>query len=980
MQIDEIISDDRINMETYGVQELRDGFFDAFFLAPKPVDLSVVAEVAKTTLPKEFDKSHPLSAKHFLPRQFHEMASVAHRVATTRAGIKLIKSFLAFFVAYVLCLVQPVHSWLGRYDYIMVVSVIINHSGRSFGSQLDGAVLTIVGTAVGLGWGSVGLLLSTSTDDAREGYGWILAAFSIVLFASIAFLRAFFIRFYQPTLSAGIALAFTTLAETRSGGIEWYKLRNYAVPWALGQAIALAVNCLVFPDAGNHSLAVALDKSFKTMQESLVIPRPRDVRAKRRLAKAFMDMSHAYRDMRIDLTITRFHPLDVRELRNAVQGVVRALLSMNTDTDLFEEWDNPVEITVADISGGESTYEDSGRKVAQTLSGPTREVIACMTEAIDRCHAALMDLTGWRKQIGPPKDVSSDIVSIQLRMKDALEAFDAAETRLLTSKDRPDTYAEHGQAVELFVFARHARETAATIVHLMAHVHHMQTHSSHTRFNLPTYPPAKALYRTNAQVRHDRGGVTAGMYMATFKEIAHLISLTNMSEGHQPHLNLHSFTGKRDYDSAFDVAGEKKFRYRTWLVLRRLQGIESKYALKVALLTLVLALPGWLGTETGWWNAYEAWWATCLGWITMHPRVGGNIQDFFTRASIAILGAAWSGAAHAAGRGNPYVLAVFAAIYMIPMMYRFTQSKHPRSGLVGCLSFTVISLSLRNHSAEASVTLLGVHKGIAFLVGTIAPIIVNWMLWPFVARHELRGALSVMLFYMSIMYRNVVANYVYFDEGKSPTPEDIRRSEMLESRMREGFVRIRQLLVMTRHEIRLRGPFDPVPYSCLAASCERFFEYLIAVRQSALFYNPNYIRDNPVAAEKLFTYRRDAVAAILSNLYTLSGALKHQKKVPRYLPSAAAARKRLLRKTEEVVKEMEENVEYPELERQKTWSDIYSYSYNESLTGCVAQLEELEQFTKLIVGEKRFEGKKHLDYYDEDTDVSLVDVTPERLN
>ena len=103
---------------------------------------------------------------------------------------------------------------------------------------------------------------------------------------------------------------------------------------------------------------------------------------------------------------------------------------------------------------------------------------------------------------------------------------------------------------------------------------------------------------------------------------------------------------------------------------------------------------------------------------------------------------------------------------------------------------------------------------------------------------------------------------------------------MLESRMREGFVRIRQLLVMTRHEIRLRGPFDPVPYSCLAASCERFFEYLIAVRQSALFYNPNYIRDNPIAAEKLLSYRRDAVASILSNLYTLAGALKDQRKVP----------------------------------------------------------------------------------------------------
>lgn len=70
------------------------------------------------------------------------------------------------------------------------------------------------------------------------------------------------------------------------------------------------------------------------------------------------------------------------------------------------------------------------------------------------------------------------------------------------------------------------------------------------------------------------------------------------------------------------------------------------------------------------------------------------------------------------------------------------------------------------------------------------------------------------------------------------------------------------------------------------------------------------------------------------------------------MPSAAAARKKLLLKAGEVARDMAENVEYRELERQKTWSDIYSYSYNESLTGCVAQLEDLEKFTKVIVGEK----------------------------
>lgn len=37
----------------------------------------------------------------------------------------------------------------------------------------------------------------------------------------------------------------------------------------------------------------------------------------------------------------------------------------------------------------------------------------------------------------------------------------------------------------------------------------------------------------------------------------------------------------------------------------------------------------------------------------------------------------WAGVAYAAGDGNPYVMAIFAAMFMLPMLYRFTQSNHP---------------------------------------------------------------------------------------------------------------------------------------------------------------------------------------------------------------------------------------------------------------------------------------------------------------
>jgi hypothetical protein len=41
----------------------------------------------------------------------------------------------------------------------------------------------------------------------------------------------------------------------------------------------------------------------------------------------------------------------------------------------------------------------------------------------------------------------------------------------------------------------------------------------------------------------------------------------------------------------------------------------------------------------------------------------------------------------------------------------------------------------------------------------------------------------------------IVAKYIYYEQGNKPTEEDIHRSELLEGRLREGFVRVRQLMV-----------------------------------------------------------------------------------------------------------------------------------------------------------------------------------------
>ena len=253
LQLQHLLQAVDLDLDSYGLQEDRDGFFDASFFQPSDRDHAHMMQDAFETLPDGFGKKDPLSVRRFVPQQWHELSEIVKEVTTRRAGIQLAKSFLGFFISYVICLIPASRNWLGRYNYIMVLSAIINHPGRPLGSQVDGTILTILGTVAGLGWGSLALYVSISTGPARSGYGGVLATFLILFTAAIAWLRCIYMRFFQAVISAGIAICYTCLADT-SQAVSWRKLFDYGIPWVLGQVVCLVISIFVFPDTGAYAI------------------------------------------------------------------------------------------------------------------------------------------------------------------------------------------------------------------------------------------------------------------------------------------------------------------------------------------------------------------------------------------------------------------------------------------------------------------------------------------------------------------------------------------------------------------------------------------------------------------------------------------------------------------------------------------------------------------------------------------------------
>ena len=683
--LESLLQDLDLDIETYGVEELRDGFFDGSFLKPSKVDHEDLMRDAEYALPLAFQKSHPLSVKTFLPKQWHDIKGVIRIVTTTRAGIKLTKSFLAFFISYVLCLVPVIRVWLGRYSYIMVLSTIINHPGRTVGAQIDGAFLTIMGSVAGLGWGAFALWVSDSTAAARRGYGGVLATFLVLFMGTIAALRTYYIRLYQLVLCAGIAISYTCLADT-SDTIEWRKLFSYGIPWLFGQALCLLICCTVFPDAGARPLAVSLHDAFTVMQEGLTVPQLQNLRNHRQLAWAFVSLSQAHRDLLLDLSITRFQPSDVTILRNLMQAVIRSFLSVRMECQPFDDLEERFgedralkpdhqpesEISpddsqrdrvneskaqakepprskdaVIDIDpskkrpslGRHDSEERAVKLIASKLARPTSKLLSSMKESLARCDAVLLDMSSYRKYLGPPDSISTDVVSALTKLRKRMIKYDEEEESLMDNPELPPTYSNHPEVVELFLFVHPIRQAVTPVEALLVKVMEMQQRRRGWRLYLPSYPFAKALQRTNSQVRHDRGGVTAGFYFHSQSLLAKTMKgMTNVykplprqpgtKENPDPKVEVKRTDTIGKYEEEEDVALDRnsqvskwqRYRYRFWTVLHGLQGFEMRFALKVVIVTSLLSVPAWLSQSRGWWNEDESWWSVVFVWIMMHPR------------------------------------------------------------------------------------------------------------------------------------------------------------------------------------------------------------------------------------------------------------------------------------------------------------------------------------------------------------------------
>ena len=239
--------------DTYGVEELRDGFFDASFFRPFGNVKSDAAQASAHS--QQYGRQSP---PKFVSNMIIGVGDFFWAVFNTHKGIKLCKASLAYMVCFILCLIPSSQKWLGPYNYWATIAVLLNHPARTVGAQLDGTVLCILGSAVGLGWGSLALKIA-DTIGRREGF----VQLAIVLFAMIiAWLRATTLRLYQALMCAGLAAFFLCHIVPFEPHWDSSIIRDFALPWLVGMAVCQIVNVILLPRGGGRDIAYVFQSSI----------------------------------------------------------------------------------------------------------------------------------------------------------------------------------------------------------------------------------------------------------------------------------------------------------------------------------------------------------------------------------------------------------------------------------------------------------------------------------------------------------------------------------------------------------------------------------------------------------------------------------------------------------------------------------------------------------------------------------------------
>lgn len=991
-------------LESFGLEELRDGFFDPVYTSYEPIH---PAE-------HEIDDHSP---------QYRWVKLV--NLQELRSNWKAVfKYWLATFTAVALCLISPAGKWFGdEYRYFLPLAVLIHHPVRDIGVQLEMSLQSIVGASFGMGYCSLVWYVSTATGPVASNQGGILFLGLFLATLHSHWLRSTYQRLFYFSTSFGIAAIFFCGSSLvfHKGELQWRIYWDFGISYLFGIILSLLICICIFPHTGHSAvtnvmvttlddikslLAVILDSHHCNDTDALQT-------AQNRMVETInITLSEGLREFSNQTTFTVYDVECLKELRNVITFCVSPLRvlpinnSLLTKVDLenfFHKQNSSVQTNSfmnssqsPMIFSGKQTPLPSSKNIAieldinsaiytnvlrSSFSKQIYELIREMLLVLESLQEALINYSKLTTSKSEIKSSINRLESLQNKLKRKIYKLDVAYKDFTRTNFFCNDLLQDPKSIDVFLFLRYIRQSAKSLIAVVERTVDL-ANNLHWGIRLPHYPLERSMTRLSKQCSLDQGGNAVLHYFETKRDVDEAFEKIYNS-----YTSRHKYADEKGkkvepYIRAIDHndfnfhTTQNPLRYSLWKLTTKVSSPESKSAFKLSFFITFLMLPTWLKASHTWYQQFQCWWGPMIFFILTNRRNVATWKGLARRSVYGLFGIIFAFCANVSRKNNPFVVATFAGLIAAPFSVDFMINKNTKSSFTALACFMIIALEPYgkniNNMSHALIWRYCWVTGLSLLIGVALSIPITWFVWSFKTRTELRLAISSLLSHISQSYQSVTDRYLYRDINDDPTDLALRLSNIREVRLYQSIYAVSNLLDRARQEPSYISNFKPLLYEDLINHCKVLLEKVIEARISGQYFQVWENDSDEEITHALLSLRRDSVASVIFVLYIVSNCFRSKNKIPKYLPNPILSRKKLYDfinkfeslKLQRQIKSKEKlyspkvknpasknNDSAKDLEKTH-WTEVHGMAFARAYTDFTLQLVKVLDVSREILGEE----------------------------
>ncbi|KAF8936948.1 hypothetical protein BGZ47_009242 [Haplosporangium gracile] len=214
-----------------------------------------------------------------------------------------------------------------------------------------------------------------------------------------------------------------------------------------------------------------------------------------------------------------------------------------------------------------------------------------------------------------------------------------------------------------------------------------------------------------------------------------------------------------------NIPKPKTWRYWFWNHLQPFKSEEFKFGFKMACALSFIGLWSWLQWNSTPLATDRGQWAMMTVMAVLSPTVGATFSVCAMRVAGTLAGTLWALITYLVLPQNPWVICAFMLVIGFASVFLILESAHPKLGIIMMLSYSSVTFIKYEGNTAETIYEVCYKRSITVIIGIIISVVMNSLLWPILARRELRKEIAVLIGRQGVLFAELV-NKFFLEEQR----------------------------------------------------------------------------------------------------------------------------------------------------------------------------------------------------------------------